>query len=88
MLLVVAEAPLATRRPANLRVEPERTQLVALGAGEHVRHGVGGVLAAGTVVILQSKILKCIKFAHVLKSTFSIARQNCLKFIDYFRRVP
>lgn len=51
MLLVVAEAPLATRRPANLRVEPEWAQLVAFGAGEHVRHGVGGVLEAGTVVI-------------------------------------
>lgn len=47
-----------------------------------------GCLSVFHILTLQSKVLKCIKFAHVLKSTFSIARQNCLKFIDYFRRVP
>lgn len=52
VLLVVAEAPLATCWPANLWVEPERTQLVALGAGEHVRHDVGRVLEV--VEILQA----------------------------------
>lgn len=50
VLLVVAEAPLAARRPANLRMEAERAQLVALGAREHVRHGgADGCLRAGPI---------------------------------------
>uniref|UniRef100_A0A182JFH4 Uncharacterized protein n=1 Tax=Anopheles atroparvus TaxID=41427 RepID=A0A182JFH4_ANOAO len=35
----VPEAALTPRRPAHLRVESERTQLIALGAWKHVRHG-------------------------------------------------
>lgn len=49
VLLVVTEAPLATGRPANLRMETEWAQLVALGARKQVRHSAvrTGVLRAG-----------------------------------------
>lgn len=54
VFLVVAEAPLATRRPANLRVKAERTQLVALGARKQVRHGAGGFLRTVPITIRRT----------------------------------
>uniref|UniRef100_A0A8W7PAJ7 Uncharacterized protein n=1 Tax=Anopheles coluzzii TaxID=1518534 RepID=A0A8W7PAJ7_ANOCL len=41
-LRTVAKAALTPRRPAHLRMETKRTQLITLGAWEEVRHGGSG----------------------------------------------